>query len=246
MNSKAMAPYGLALRAYNEGETDSLIVIRRDDGFESPLPAAIFFRSPEQFLKIEEAALERCRGRVLDIGAGTGIHSLVLQSRGLSVTAVDINPQAAEIMVERGVRDVQVVDVLSFRGGPYDTLLLLGRGIGMAEDLDGLDGFLSHARQLVTDTGQLLINSLDVRKTDEPSNLKYHDANRRAGRYVGQTRVQFVFQGTTGPFCGWLHVDAETLAERATESGWACEILLVEDSGDYIACLTPALHRNGG
>lgn len=58
---------------------------------------------------------------------------------------------------------------LRFLGGPFDSILLLGHGIGMVEDLPGLDRFLGHARRLTGNAGQLLPHSLDVRQTEDPS-----------------------------------------------------------------------------
>jgi cyclopropane fatty-acyl-phospholipid synthase-like methyltransferase len=184
------------------------------------------------------AALGRCRGRVLDIGAGTGLHSVVLQSRGLMVTAIDISPQAVGIMSERGVGDVQCADILEFDGGPFDTLVMLGHGIGMVEDLAGLDRFLERARSLVPRDGQVLLHSLDVRRTKDPDHLDYQEAVRRAGRYIGEIRMQFVFEGETGPVCGWLHLDPETLKRHAESAGWTCNKVMEEESGDYLARLT--------
>ncbi len=238
MNPKAMVPHGLALRAYFRGDTQAQLIIRRGDGTEDALPVSHFFRPPEEFFPIEVVALERCRGHVLDIGAGTGLHSLVLQSRGLTVTAIDLSPQAVDIMRARGVKDPQCADILEFNGGPFDTLLMLGHGIGMVEDLAGLDRFLGHARTLVRSDGQVLLHSLDVRKTKDPGHLAYHEANRRAGRYIGEIRMRFVFNEETGPLCGWLQVDPETLKSHAEQSLWSCETVLEEESGDYLARLT--------
>jgi 2-polyprenyl-3-methyl-5-hydroxy-6-metoxy-1,4-benzoquinol methylase len=106
MDPNAMTPHGLALVAYFQGDSTAQLIIRRDDGVEDLLPVSHFFRSPPEFSPIEVAALKRCQGHVLDIGAGTGLHSLVLQSKGLTVTAIDISPEAVEIMVQRGVRNV--------------------------------------------------------------------------------------------------------------------------------------------
>ena len=238
MNPEAMVPYGLALRAYFKGDAEARLMVRRDDGTEAPLPVSHFFRSPDQFFPIEIAALERCRGHVLDIGAGTGLHSLVLQSHGLTVTAIDLSPQAVEIMTQLGVEDVRCADILDFDGGPYDSLLMLGHGIGIVEELAGLVRFLEHARGLVVSDGQVLVHSHDVRKTKDPGHLAYHEANRRAGRYIGEIRMRFVFEGMTGPVCGWLHVDPDTLQRRAEQARWTCETILEEESGDYLARLT--------
>ncbi len=238
MDPDALIPYGLALLAYFEGEAAAQLIVRRDDGIEHPLPVSHFFRPETEFSDIEVAALQRCRGHVLDIGAGSGLHSLVMQSRGLTVTAIDIISQAAEIMIHRGVLDVHLADVFQVHAGPFDTLLMLGHGIGVVEDLQGLNRFLIHAQQLTHGHGQLLLHSLDVRQTDDPGNLAYHDANRRAGRYIGETQIQFNYQGRDGPYCRWLHIDPQTLAEQAEQAGWECEIILEHKSGEYLACLT--------
>jgi len=240
MHPHAMIPYGRALLAYCRGDTQAELIIRREDGLEDRLPMSHFFRAPKQFFPIEQAALDRCRGRVLDVGAGSGLHSLVLQDRGLRVTALDVTELAVDVMDEAGVRDVRCGDIFAFDGGPFDTLLMLGHGIGMVEDLAGLDRFLIHARTLVPPDGQVLVHSHDVRKTTEPRHLTYHDATRRAGRYIGEIRMQFLFENEVGPMCSWLHVDPGTLERHATEGQWACEILMDEKSGDYLARLTPA------
>jgi 2-polyprenyl-3-methyl-5-hydroxy-6-metoxy-1,4-benzoquinol methylase len=96
-----MAPHGRALLAFAEGDTEVAQIIRRDDGSETSLPVSIFFRTQDQFWPIEHAALARCEGHVLDIGAGSGLHTLALQARGLAVTAIDISPDAVAIMQRR-------------------------------------------------------------------------------------------------------------------------------------------------
>lgn len=237
MNPTAMEPFGRALLACAHGQSPCDVIIRRDDGLESVLPAGYFFRRPCAFSRIEHTALARCRGSVLDVGAGTGVHTLWLQTAGFAVTALDISADAVAVMQERGVRNTRLGDVLELEPGAFDTLLLLGHGIGMVEDLAGLDRFLGRAPHLTTEQGQVLVHSLDVRLTDDARHLAYHEANMRAGRYFGETRVRFEFTGSTGPYCGWLHVDAGTLADHARRSGWACEVLLTEESGDYLAVL---------
>jgi hypothetical protein len=116
---------------------------------------------------------------------------------------------------------------------------MLGHGIGMVEDLQGLSRFLAHARGLTRASGHLLLDSRDVRHTDDPRHLAYHEANRRAARYVGEIRLQIEYAGQTGPYCGWLHVDPETLRQQGERAGWHCEIILALDSGDYLAGLAP-------
>ena len=92
-------PHGLALLDYFHGDTDAEVIVHSAAGEHIVFPVSIFFRKPQQFSPLENTALELCRGRVLDIGAGTGCHSLYLQDHGLSVCAVDILPDAVEVEV---------------------------------------------------------------------------------------------------------------------------------------------------
>jgi SAM-dependent methyltransferase len=237
LHAEAMTPHGLALMAYFRGETGARLIVRRDDGLETALPVSHFFRSADRLSPFEVAALDRCRGRVLDIGAGSGLHALVLQSRGLDVTALDVSPHAVAVMVRRGVRQVQCGDVFDFHGGPFDTLLLLGHGIGLAGDLPGLERFLTHARALTRRDGQVLLDSVDVTRTNDPRHLAYHEANRRAGQYPGSIRLRFEYREHVGPCCAWLHVDYPTLGEYADRAGWVCAPVLEDESGQYLARL---------
>ncbi len=237
MNPKAMEPFGMALRAHFEGSPNVKLIVRRDDGKEATLPASVFFREPAEFTDIEKTAIELSEGRVLDIGAGAGSLSLALRAMGHPVTAVDVSSHAAAILRERGVEHVYCADILEFQGGPFDTLLMMGHGIGMVESVEGLDRFLRKAHELLALNGQLLLDSLDVRVSEDPDNMAYLEANRRAHRYIGEIRMQFEFQGQRGPFCGWLHVDGDTLTEQARWTGWQCQIVRREQTGDYLARL---------
>jgi hypothetical protein len=70
--------------------------------------------------------------------------------------------------------------------------------------------------------------------------VAYQEANRKAGRYFGEVRMQVRSKGQTGPLYGWLHVDPETLAKEASASGWTTEIVLQEADGNYLARLMRA------
>src|SRR6516165_4652546 len=118
---------------------------------------------------------------------------------------------------------------------------MMGHGIGMVETLAGLDRLLAHARGWLSGEGQVLLESLDVSVSGDPNNLAYHEANRRAGRYIGEVRMHLEYQGQKGPPYGWLQVDAETLNQRATKAGWNCEVILTAASGDYLVRLTKGL-----
>jgi SAM-dependent methyltransferase len=236
MNPEAMKPFGLALADYYKGNLSATVVVCRDDGYRSGHPINVFYRESTD-MNIDRVALDNCRGRVLDVGAGTGLHSLHLQNQGLSVCAIDISPEACEVMREERVNEVCCTDISDFQSKPFDTILILGRSIGMVENLAGLDYFLTDIHRLVKPDGQILLNSADVACTSNPVHLDYHETNRQAGCYIGEIRMHFEYEGLKGPVCGWLQVDSETLANHASKAGWSCEILLQEEDGNYLAKL---------
>ena len=81
-------PHGQSLLDYLHGDTAAVITIHSAGGQRADVPVAIFFRAPAAF-PLEAEGLALCRGRTLDIGAGSGVHALALQARGLEVVALD-------------------------------------------------------------------------------------------------------------------------------------------------------------
>jgi SAM-dependent methyltransferase len=224
----AWLPHGLALRDYFAGVRPAAVRVLGDDGEEEWVSAGVFFRGPDAFPALEEAALDLCRGRVLDAGAGAGAHSLVLQARGLEVVAIDVAPEAVEVMRGRGVRDARCADVFSFDEDPFDTLLLLMNGIGLVETLAGLDEFLRVVPRLLRPGGTILLDSYEPGPAPR---------GHGAGRYAGEMRFRLEYAGRLGPLYGWLFVDFPTLCRHAEGSGFVCEQIWQEAEGHYLARL---------
>ena len=228
------------MNAYHSGRHDVTIVVY-DDYERDEAPLFYFFREPDQFPPIEQIALDHCRGRVLDVGAGSGCHSLELQRRGLQVTAIEILPGLVNILRERGVRDVRQATWMDLQvGEPFDTMLMMMNGIGLAETLAGLDRFFRDAGRLLQPDGQVLADSTDVRVKMDPEARRTGRLERPDGRYIGELHFQLEFEGSKGPPFGQLYIDPETLRQKAKAGGWGFEILREPDEyGNYLVRLTP-------
>jgi SAM-dependent methyltransferase len=240
LNLEAWRPYEAAMSAHHRGRHDATIVVY-DDYERDEAPLSYFFREADHFPPLELMALDQCRGRVLDVGAGSGCHSLALQQRGLSVTAIEILPGLIDILRQRGVRDVRQATWMDLKPEqPFDTLLMMMNGLGLAETLAGLDLFFRDARRLLKSDGQVLADSTDVRVRMDPEAGRKGTLTRPDGRYIGELHFQLEFEGRKGPPFGQLYVDPETLNRIAAAGGWGCEILRQPDEyGNYLVRLTP-------
>lgn len=78
---------------------------------EDEMPVTHLFRSTREMPMLEQKALQLAKGRVLDIGAGSGCHTLALQEKGLEVKAIDISPLSCEAMKLRGVKDAECINL---------------------------------------------------------------------------------------------------------------------------------------
>ena len=78
---------------------------------EDEMPVTHLFRSVPEMPLLEQKALQLAKGRVLDIGAGAGCHTLALQEKGLEVKAIDISPLSCEAMKLRGVKDAECINL---------------------------------------------------------------------------------------------------------------------------------------
>ena len=175
MIEKAMEPFGMALEDFYNGNRGVEITLIRDDGFEFNVPIEYFFRSHKDFTNLEKQALGLCKGKILDAGAGVGPHSLELQKLGFEVYAIDISSQACDIMKKRGIKNVQCTDFYNIEIESFDTILLLGRSIGFVENLNGIKKFLSFCKTRLNPKGKIILDSVDMRLTEEKIYLDYQE-----------------------------------------------------------------------
>lgn len=227
-------PMGAAIRDYfRQGKSAQLKVLSSlfDD---DEMPVAHLFRSYHEMPPLEQRALNEARGKVLDVGAGAGCHALALQERGFDVTAVDISPLSCETMKERGVANVECVNIFNQRFQErFDTLLLLMNGTGIAGKLSRLPQLLSRLKQLMNPGAQILIDSSDLRYVYEDENgVLDVDLD---GAYYGEVDYQMTYRNIIGKSFDWLYADSVVLAECCRQCGLKCEILAQGNHYDYLA-----------
>jgi SAM-dependent methyltransferase len=223
--------YGRFLKDFYKSELKSDVVLHNNYGEAEELPVDAFFRGEEDMPDVEIFALNLCEGKILDIGAGTGTHSLVLQRNGLEVNAIELSEGACEVMNLRGVKKVIHADVMSFKSEEkFDTLLMMMNGIGFCGYIDDLKLFLVHAKQLLNEGGQILFDSSDVA-------YLYEDEVPETESYYGEIDYQYEYEGEKGEWFSWLYIDIEFMKTIAEECGWNFQIIYQDEEEHYLGRL---------
>ena len=182
------------------------------------------FFIPDGLPELDKIAVRRCAGRVLDIGAGAGSHSLAIQDRGLDVTSIDISAKAVTVMSERGCPDARVGDVFDSYSTPFDTILVI-LNIGIVRNLDGLARFLKQLESLLTDDGQLITDSIDPRNSDDDNYRKYTQDKIAKGCYLGERTLRFEYKDQVSDWFEWMHIDPDTLGHYVDAAGYSMKHL---------------------
>lgn len=228
-------PIGEAIADFYKNGTAPDILINTNYTEDENLPPAYFFRSFDEMPGIERAALENCRGKILDVGAAAGCHALELQKRGVDVTALDKSELAAEVMRKRGVEKVVCANLFQFEETGFDTILLLMNGTGIGQTLDGLKKMLLHLKSLLNERGLILIDSSDIQYLFEEEDGSFW-VELTNNRYYGEMDYQLIYQNTSTRF-KWLFTDFETLAGVAKDAGLRCDLVAEGEQSDFLAKL---------
>ena len=226
---------GKAIADFHKGRRDGNLIVLSPMFEEDEIPVTTLFRSFKDMPKMEQKALKMARGKILDVGAGSGCHSLWLQDKGFDVTAIDISPYSIETMRERGVVNVREQDFFTLEE-KYDTILMLMNGIGIVGTLDKLHDFFKHIDKILADDGQLLCDSSDLcyLYDDKDGIVELMGSDK----YYGELEYTMCYDEIKGDSFPWLYIDANTLRNYAEANGFKMEIVRRGEHYDYLARIT--------
>lgn len=221
--------YGEALNNYYIHQKEvAPLLLHSSYGDIEEMPVDIFFRDEDEIPELEFIALSLCDGRVLDVGAGVGCHTLYLQDKNFDVEALEVSNIACQIMQQRGVQKIHHNDFYQFKDHKYDTLLFLMNGIGLAGDIEGFKNLLIHAESILTDRGQLIFDTSNIEYLYEEYKIK------RPDHYFGEINYQYQYQGNFGDKFKWLYLDQKMLIKIAHELNWVVQILFEDEHDQYL------------
>ena len=165
---------------------------------------------------IEKKALELARGKILDVGCGTGSHSLYLQNLcNHNVTALDISEGAIYVAEKRGVKKTKHISIWDFEETGFETILLLMNGMGIGKTIAELPKLLKHLKKLIAAEGKILVDSSDLIYLFEKEDIALWKEDKT---YYGEVDFGIRFQGKSEEF-PWLYIDPKTL-RRSFKKLW--------------------------
>lgn len=202
------------------------------------MDVSYLFRSFSDMPKLEQKALSLAKGKVLDVGCGAGSHALYLQEKGFDVEAADISPNAVAACKIRGVKNVQQVALLDIEEDKrFDTIYLLMNGTGIFGKLHNIDRYLTKLKTLLTDNGQIIIDSSDI--------VYMFDEDEDGGKwiplyadYYGELTFSIRYKGEQEEPFEWLYLDFNTLQNACLGQNLRCELLMEGNHFDYLARIT--------
>ena len=228
---------GRAVMDYQQGNYTEDIKTFSSLDEEDVIPVPYLFREFKDMPKIEQKALKLAGGKVLDSGCGAGSHALYLQNKGLEVTALDNSEGCIAVTKERGVQKAVLSNILDYSEEPFDTLLLLMNGIGLAGTLGGLTAFLRHLASLLKQNGQILLDSSDIiYMFDEDEDGGYWIPDN--GKYYGEVTFSMQYKDLKSEPFDWIYLDYNTLQNACWANGLECELIILGEHYDYLAKLT--------
>lgn len=231
-------PMGAAILDYLEHGKAGKLRVFSSQFDEDEIPVRTLFRTEKQMSPLERTALQLASGRILDVGAGSGCHSLALQAAGKEVEAIDISPLSVEAMRRRGVGQAMQANLFSDSFcGAYDTLLMLMNGSGIIGRLENLPAFFRKAKQLLRPDGSILMDSSDLRYLYEDEDGSF--VIDIAGDYYGEVDFRMQYKQVEGDPFDWLYIDFQTLSLYAAQNGFTAELVKEGKHYDYLARLRP-------
>ena len=231
--------FGNGLKNYLNGDLTPY-TIRRDDGFiDKPHDVGVYFADYSQWPGYEKEILKYVQGRVLDIGAGAGRHALYLQGKGFEVHAIDISPEAIEVMKRRRMKNIYLMDLrkLDFPDNYFDSILMMFNNFGLAGSIEGTKKLLEVLYRISTPKGRIIITIRDPYQTDIPEHLAYHERNKKAGKPVGQIKIRIEYKDEVGDWFELLMISSQELEELIKDTGWKILRIVEGKDGNYGAVL---------
>jgi ubiquinone/menaquinone biosynthesis C-methylase UbiE len=205
-----MDAFGRAGLDFLKKDNEEFIYVESETMEDDVIPVEHLFRGLEEMPEAEKKALEKCKGKVLDVGGGVGSHSLYLQNNGFDVTMMDICDGLCDVATQRGVKKVVFGDFFELNPEEkYDSLIFMMNGIGIGGTFDTFEQTIKKSAELLNPNGTIIFDSTDIAFCYEqedgsvvvPLNIEYS----------GFVKFRLKYKNETDEWFNWAYYDMDKL-----------------------------------
>lgn len=224
--------FGQLVYDYDLDKNPENIIVHSDICDPDTLPQSILFRDKDYLFEVEYKALPLCKGRILDVGSGTGCLSRILLEEGHYVESIDVSQGCVDYQNKTGLI-AKCIDYFDLKNEQYDTILLMMNGIGIVGTLERLPIFFQQTKSLLAPKGKVLVDSSDI------SYLFEHEDGSISlnlnQNYYGEVKYQMQYKENFGDWFDWLYVDFETFSNLAQQNGFIAQKVFEDNNHHYLA-----------
>ncbi len=229
--------FGKVMKDASEGKPTPHKIIR-DDGYVTEANGAQYVTDVSEWIHTERLAIREVKGPVLDIGCGAGRVGLYLQRKGIEYTGIDVSPLAIDACKQSGLQNVHIMSASAIDLGRNDfqSIIMFGNNFGVLGDEEKTVEMLKGLYKITTEDARIFAESRDVRETDDPAHLKYHQRNRERGWPIGQVTLKIEYEGLETGWFNLLMSTEEEMEAIARKAGWHLE-KTIGPSRSYVGVL---------
>lgn len=219
---KSMDLFGKALLGYLHGDKSPFFLVDSKK-IKYKINLQKYFRDYSQLKSLERKAIYLAKGNILDVGCGAGNYIPYLTKKG-KVLGIDISPNVIKAAKERGVKNVKVANIFSFKPkNKFDTILLMENSIGMAETVKKTKKLLRILKSLLSKNGQILSDIRNVPRGQQQS------------IFEGENFP--IWKNEKGDKFKWLSFNSKYLTTLCEEEGLKLRII-ARNKTQYLAKIT--------
>jgi len=216
--------FGKILKGYLNGDTP-FYNIRRGDGNYCCIDTSNYFTNYQDWSNCEKEIISNyAQGRVLDVGAGAGRHSLFLKNRGLEVHSVDNSSFAVNLMKIRGLNNVHLMDLrkMDFPDAYFNSVLMISNDLGFAGSIKDTRKFLKNLFRIVKPDGKIIVTVRDPNRyiSKSQESFVYNNHERRLAKIVDKIRLRLEYKNELGDWFYSILASPEELKNLIKGTGW--------------------------
>lgn len=212
-------------------------IYRRDDEHVSEAHSTGYFAAYDEWGDLDRRMAEHVSGSVLDVGCGVGRTALWAVSEGHEVIGIDRSPGAIRVARDRGVERALVADMTDLGlNGTFDTVLVVGKQLGLGRSRAALRGTLSELARVAESGSRLVADLNDPTHPDARAESEYLERHA-VGDGLAYRRFRVEYAGLSGPWIDLFMASPVAFEKIVAETPWTIEETIESETSAYAVVL---------